>query len=103
MENQKYASLMQKEMIAEVEAARPAYLVLVAVDASWLVQPDSDRTIFAWADQFAEKHYALDGIVDILGAGQTVYRWGKEAANYQPRSPRVLKVFRRTNTPTERN
>jgi hypothetical protein len=102
MEEQKYASLMQKEMIAEVEAARPAYMVLVAVDVSWLVRPDSDRTIFTWADQFAEKHYALDGIVDVLGAEQTAYRWGNEAGSYQPRSPYVLKVFRRTDPPAGR-
>ncbi len=97
MEEQKYASQMQKEMIGEIEAARPAYMVMVDVDMSWLMRPNSDRTILSWSDQFVAKHYALDGIVDILSEQQTYYRWGDEARNYQPRSFYNLKIFKRVS------
>jgi hypothetical protein len=97
MEEQKYASQMQKEMISEIEAARPVYMVIVDVELSWLMLPNSDKTIFSWADQFVAKQYVLDGIVDMLNAQRTVYRWGDEARNYQPRSPFNLKIFKRIN------
>lgn len=96
MENQRYASQMQKEMINEIEAARPAYLVVVNSDASWLVQPGSDRGIFPWVNQYVRKQYALDGIVDVLNADRTIYLWGNEVRNYQPRSSTNLLVFKRT-------
>ena len=42
MESQKYAQQMQQEMIREIEAARPKYLISVAMGYSWLRRPDSD-------------------------------------------------------------
>ena len=41
MEPQKYAQQMQQEMIREIEAARPKYLISVAMNYSWLQRPDS--------------------------------------------------------------
>lgn len=51
MEHQAYASTMQREMIAEVERARPAYLVSVTSPLSWLARPDSDRTVIEYAQR----------------------------------------------------
>ena len=96
MEEQKYASQMQKEMIKEIETARPKYMVLVNVEWSWLMEPNADQTIFSWFDQFASTGYALDGIVDILSEDQTVYHWGDEARSYQPQSNYNLMIFKRT-------
>lgn len=39
MENQPYALKMQKEMIGEIEAAKPRYLVFVNIFTSWLAYP----------------------------------------------------------------
>jgi len=95
MEEQKYASQMQKELIGEIEAARPAYLVMVNSDTSWLVRPNSDRTIFSWINQYVAQQYGLDGIVDVLSEEQTIYRWGDEAGRYQVNSPNNLRIFKR--------
>jgi hypothetical protein len=94
MEEQKYASEMQREMIGEIEAAQPAYLIFVNVPMSWLVRPKSEQLIFDWYKRYQQEHYDLVGLVDILSSGQTVYRWGDESKNYSPRSQYTLSVYK---------
>jgi hypothetical protein len=60
MEEQKYASAMQREMISEIEAARPDYIVFVR---DWMILPHSDRSILAWSDQYLKQNYDLAGIM----------------------------------------
>lgn len=93
MEQQKYALTMQQEMIDEIEAARPKYLVYVDIQTSWLRHTKSNMLIFEWYARYRE-HYDLVGIIDILSTGQTVYHWGDEAKNYAPQSDRRLYVYK---------
>ena len=93
MEEQKYASTMQKEMISEIEAARPEYLVLVDVPFSWLMQAHSDTEIFAWTEKYLDSNYERVGIADI--GDTTEYRWGDEVKGYHPRSKWTVSVFKR--------
>ena len=65
MEPQKYAQQMQQEMIREIEAARPKYLVSVAMVYSWLRRPDSEQAIFTWANEYMAQNYAAAGFVNI--------------------------------------
>ncbi len=51
MEPQAFARTMQREMMAEVERANPKYIVSVSSPFSWLVRPDSDRTIIEYAQK----------------------------------------------------
>ncbi len=93
MEEQKYASTMQKEMISEIEAARPEYLVLVDVPFSWLMQTHSDTMIFAWAEKYLDSSYERVGIADI--GDTTEYRWGDQVKGYHPQSKWTVSVFKR--------
>jgi len=95
MKKQKYALRMQKEMISEIEKARPEYVVMTNVASSWLLQANSEGAILTWASQYLKDQYALDGIVDILSEDRTVYRWGDDAGKYQPRSPVNLGIYKR--------
>ena len=93
MEEQKYASTMQHEMTAEIEAARPEFVVFVDVPVSWLVQPHSDTYIFSWAEKYLEEQYQQVGIADI---GETTeYRWGDEVKGYRPASKWTVSVYKR--------
>ena len=94
MEEQKYALQMQRQMISEIETARPEFLVWVNVNASWLPQQHSDGLIFSWAQNYVHDHYNMTGVADIHMA-QTDYRWGDDAKNYQPRSNSVVFIFKR--------
>jgi len=73
MEPQRYAGQMQLEMIREIEAARPKYLVFVVVPTSWLKRPNSDTQIFDWFDRYSAADFQLDGLVNIVSQEQTDY------------------------------
>lgn len=73
MEPQKFAADMQREMIREVEAARPKYLVFVVASVSWLETATSDRQIFAWVKDYAAANLTLVGLVNILSPERTDY------------------------------
>jgi hypothetical protein len=94
MELQPYAAMMQRNMIQEIEAAAPRYLVFVSATRSWIARPDSDRTIFGWFESY-QRGFTRVGVVDILPQQETVYRWGEAAADYVPRSDVWLMVFAR--------
>jgi hypothetical protein len=100
LENQRYANRMQQEMIAEIDAAHPEYVVSVAVPASWTEGPSSERLILEWAEQFVGRSYELEGVIDIVSMDRTEYRWGDDARRYTPRSKYRLQVFKRKERPT---
>jgi hypothetical protein len=85
---------MKAEMMAEVEAARPAWLVWVNQPASWDTRVGAARPVLEWADRFLALGYVLDGRVAIRGPRQTDYAWGEEARRLGPGGASVL-VYRR--------
>jgi hypothetical protein len=89
MEDHRDAERMQREMIAEIEAARPKYLVLVNVRTSWLVRPQSLRLIFAWLDQYLGNFYEAVGTVDIY-ADRSIYNFDLPVADRQLNSPLII-------------
>jgi 4-amino-4-deoxy-L-arabinose transferase-like glycosyltransferase len=95
MEPQPYALQMQKEMIAEIEKAKPEYLVAVTVYESWLLRKDSSRAILDWYTAYSLKNYDVVGVIDISPDNLTQYRWDDQAVNYTPVSPSHLVIHRR--------
>ncbi len=59
MEPHKYALRMQEEMIREIEAAQPEYLVVVKVEYSWSMWPDSQKQIIDWYEEYTRANYDL--------------------------------------------
>ena len=76
MEAQKYASQMQKEMIREIERARPKFLIFVVMPDSWLQRPESERSIFTWASEYTAQNYTVAGFVNIAAPDKTDYYFG---------------------------
>ena len=66
MEHQLYASQMQKEMIQEIEFAKPRYIVFVNAEFSWFLKPESDLNIFHWATKYLDDHYLLRGVINSM-------------------------------------
>ena len=95
MEPHPYALQMQKEMIQQIEAAEPKFLIFVNVSTSWLVGPASKKLIFDWFNQYSQQYYKLVGIIDIVSINQTICRWGENAVEYKPLSKCWLAVFER--------
>jgi hypothetical protein len=73
MEPQRLAGQMQREMMREIEAARPKYLVIVAVATSWLRQPNSETEILKWMYRYTADDFRLDGLVNIVSQKRTDY------------------------------
>jgi hypothetical protein len=95
MEPHPYALQMQKEMIQQIEAARPKFLIFVNVSTSWLVRSTSKKLIFDWFPQYSQQYYRQVGVVDIVSIDQTIYRWNEDVVGYTPRSKYWLAVFER--------
>ena len=93
MEHHDYALSMQKEMIREVESAQPKFVIVVSMDTSWLVQPDSEKYILGWLDDYIREKYRLVGVADIISPELTVYRWDADARRYAVQSQYHVLVF----------
>ncbi len=93
MEEQKFASQMQREMIDEIERTKPEYLVKVMVPASWLRKANSDTTILYWTEKYIADNYRIVGVADI--GMETTYRWDEAADGYRPVSKYSVYLFKR--------
>jgi len=98
MEPHVYARRMQNEMIREIETARPKYLVVVFVQASWLVRKGSDRTILDWIYRYWNTCYTTVGTGERLTDGSSILLWDEDAVGYQPRTRNRFHVLKRSDT-----
>jgi len=94
MESQPYSLQMQREMTEEIQAARPAYLVMAAMTTSWSAGPFSNQPILRWAQAYSKQCYDVVGIADI-GERATTMVWGSDAVAYNPTSLNVVLTFQR--------
>jgi hypothetical protein len=96
MEAQPFALRMQNEMIGEIEAARPEYVVMVNVYSTWMNDDDSPTRLFDWWDAYRGR-YRRVGVADMISEERTEYRWDAAAAPeaYAPKSEDYLAVYRR--------
>jgi hypothetical protein len=90
VEDQPLAETMQTEMIREIEAAKPKYIVFANVSCSWLMVRNSKTEILQWAWDYVNKNYQIVGILEPRSALETTYLWEDQ-----------LKEYQRRNQPTE--
>ena len=94
MEEQRYAERMQDEMIREIEAAHPAYIVFVRINTSWLVRDPNER-ILTWADRYLRQCYDVSGVADVYSFERSEVQWEAAVDAYQPRSGDLVYTYRR--------
>ena len=99
MEPQPYALTMQEDMIREVTAAAPEFIVEAGGHMSWLRSPASQSRIFDWWSGYRAQHYRLVGVADIASDGPAEYRWDATAEAHPPQSEDYLAVYRRKDAP----
>lgn len=94
-EPSQYAAGLQQQMIRELEAARPEYVVVVNAPTSWywLPNPNMSRTIFTWVTGYIRQNYELAGVADNR-MEEPEYYWDDAARNFVGPPP-VLAVYRR--------
>ena len=96
MEPQIYARDMQTELIRDVEDAHPKFIVLVHLGESW-VSPKQHMapTLIEWSYNYLDSNYQIQGIVDIFGVRESVYKWGRQAREYQVQSRYHLLIYQK--------
>jgi 4-amino-4-deoxy-L-arabinose transferase-like glycosyltransferase len=99
MEPQPYALKMQREMIAEIEASRPEYLVWVGNDNSWSVRPTSNLAIIEWFKQYAGNYYEITAISGINNDETLFFLQDADARNYDGPSGQFLTIYKRKPMP----
>jgi dolichyl-phosphate-mannose-protein mannosyltransferase len=95
MENQPYAHDFQEQMIREIEAARPQYVVLVKMKLSWLEGPDSDPTLMRWFDRYQKQNLKLVGIVERDRPTHSKFRWDEPDMREHKNARAILLVYKR--------
>jgi hypothetical protein len=95
MEDQAYWSAMQQQMMREVEANRPAYVVFVNSSSSWLSRHGSPQVVAlrTWMDEYIAANLEEVGAVE-LADPESQYFWGDEVSgHHQP--GRELLIYKR--------
>jgi hypothetical protein len=96
MEPQPYALKMQKEMISEIEAARPEYLIFIDLQSSWIVRKNSNLLIFNWFRKYAGAGYEVVGAVD-TDEKKVEYHWDSDAPPHEPTSE--ILIYKKRSAP----
>jgi hypothetical protein len=95
VQKQPYARQFQKQMIAEVEAAHPKYVVFVNLKASWLPPPEADMTVANWFIDYQNRELQLVGLVEADAANHITYRWDPNDLRPHPDVRTVMTVYER--------
>jgi hypothetical protein len=99
MEHQPYAQAMQADLIREVTAAAPEFVVEVVDDSSWPRLKESADRVFEWWSGYRGRYYRRVGIADMISDDRTDFVWDAAAEGYQPRSDEYLAIYRRSVPP----
>jgi len=97
MEGHEFALEMQRRLIAEVEQAKPEYLLFVRIPTSWLQGPGSHTLIYDWFAGYKEGYQRV-GTVEIFERS-TRYSWQAESL-WQPQTPYWLEILRKKTIKT---
>jgi hypothetical protein len=85
----------QREFVADVEKAKPRYIIFYNHPISLMVQPGTDRYIWDWYDKYI-KDYQIVGVVEMVeGYVNANYYWKEQLANYKQQSQMVIYVYER--------
>ncbi|MCZ6464198.1 MAG: glycosyltransferase family 39 protein [Proteobacteria bacterium] len=93
-EDHRYAESMQRQMIGEIEASDPAYLVWVRVPGSWGPRRvHAARILLGWLEAYLDG-YELALVVDIAADGTRYYEGAEIASRGEPPGA-SLEIYRR--------
>lgn len=92
MEDRPEARTMQLEMVREIEAASPQYLVYVHDAGSWMMTKRSTTLILDWFSKYKDR-YQIVGWSE-AGAKSSIVHWGKPVS-WPPKSKGWIAIYRR--------
>ena len=94
LERQPFARQMRQEMLQEITAARPQFLVQVRTWTSWLPRPGSPTVIANTCNALTPPDYELVGSADFIAEeSRFKWRWGVDASNRPTNASFNLLIF----------
>ena len=91
-----YRKAMQKEMMNEVEAVKPKFIVVVACDYSWRAVGDGSDVLFTWIDSYAKQNkYLPAGLVEYHYPEPSDFSWGNDALTHKPKTQNYMVILKR--------
>jgi hypothetical protein len=94
---QPYAAAMQREMITQIQEARPEYLVFVKDSLSWDLRGNFDRDfgapVMAWLPKYVGAFY--EPVELVILEPRVEYCWGREARSRTPQHEPFIGVVKR--------
>jgi hypothetical protein len=90
----RYAGPFQREMIGEIEAAQPQYVVVVSVSSSWLDWAGADRTLHDWTGDYLRRFYQWAGTAYIYPT-RSEYAWGVSSQAEKDFTGPLVDVYKR--------
>ena len=94
-EHQANAGKMTADMMREVEAARPEFMVWIEYPFSWLVKRPDQLPLFTWFNDYVGKYCELVGVASRSPSGKNFYLWDNEARAYDGSLGNCILVFKR--------
>ncbi len=94
-ERHEHARAMHGRAIADIEAADPAFVVLVNVSSSWLQRTGSDTRILDWWAGEARERWRLDAVLDLSQPFRPVWITGDAARAHRPAGRSWISLFAR--------
>ena len=84
-ENQPYSKEMRQDMLAEIEAAKPKYLMFINSSYSWGGSSEAVKDITEWYTK-EQADYNIVCVIDLDPKGKGTWIWGDEAKTYKPKN-----------------
>ncbi len=97
MEEQPYAVRMQEEMMSQIIASRPRYVILVDDLSSWLSVSAQGSDFRRRLNDFVRNGYILDGVASVSREGNSFTIFGARARQFIPDSGSRILVYRIKN------
>jgi hypothetical protein len=96
MEAHSYSHDMQEEMIREIKAASPEYIVFINLRTSWRMRFRAvDRTLMDAMTRYEKDHYTLVGVlVNDPSRNQPIFYWDAEATNHLSNPQPDISVYK---------
>lgn len=83
-----YAHPFQQQMADEIDTAKPKFIVMMNIDASWFsgYTDRSDTFLFNWSARYINRYYSQVGLIDLMYPQPDRYCWDSPEAPCVPQT-----------------
>lgn len=94
MEEQPFAEQMQEQMLKQLLAERPSYLILVDDLSSWLAVSEKGQAFREKLNSFVAGGYELDGVAAVSRENESFYVFGERSRQFLPNTSSRILVYK---------